>query len=143
MENLFYDCDIDNKFDLKGSKRNRLVDTNNQSGEETVLLDENLIQSKHICIFRPSIWHVSCAVCMQFSNRPSWHLAVSWSNPWYILTHSKNVMREAIDRDARFLESNDVMDYSMLVGLSNSRKLLVLGIIGEYRLPKACVYTIV
>lgn len=47
MENLFYDCDIDNKFDLKGSKRNRLVDTNNQNGEETVLLDENLIQSKN------------------------------------------------------------------------------------------------
>lgn len=40
-------------------------------------------------------------------------------------------MREAIDRDAKFLESNDVMDYSMLVGLSNSRKLLVLGIIGK------------
>lgn len=46
MENLFYDYDIDNKFDLKGSLRNRLVDPNNQSGEETVLLDENLIQSK-------------------------------------------------------------------------------------------------
>lgn len=45
MENLFYDYDIDNKFDLKGSLRNRLVDPNNQSGEETVLLDENLIQS--------------------------------------------------------------------------------------------------
>lgn len=56
---------------------------------------------------------------------------MSWSNPWYILTHSKNVMREAIERDAKFLESNDVMDYSMLVGLSNSRKLLVLGIIGK------------
>lgn len=48
MENLFYDYDIDNKFDLKGSLRNRLVDPNNQNGEETVLLDENLIQSKSI-----------------------------------------------------------------------------------------------
>lgn len=47
MENLFYDCDIDRKFDLKGSKRNRLVDPNNLNGEETVLLDENLIQSKY------------------------------------------------------------------------------------------------
>lgn len=43
MENLFCDRDIDNKFDLKGSERNRLVDTNNQNGE-IVLLDENLIQ---------------------------------------------------------------------------------------------------
>lgn len=48
MENLFYDYEIDKKFDLKGSVRNRLVDPNNQSGEETVLLDENLIQSKEI-----------------------------------------------------------------------------------------------
>lgn len=46
MENLFYDYDIDSKFDLKGSVRNRLVDPNNQNGEETVLLDENLIQSE-------------------------------------------------------------------------------------------------
>lgn len=46
MENLFYDYNIDSKFDLKGSVRNRLVDPNNQNGEETVLLDENLIQSK-------------------------------------------------------------------------------------------------
>lgn len=51
MENLFYDYDIDNKFDLKGSLRNRLVDPNNQSGEETVLLDENLIQSKQASFY--------------------------------------------------------------------------------------------
>lgn len=47
MENLFYNCDISNKFDLKGSDRNRLVDPTNQNGE-IVLLDENLIQSKFL-----------------------------------------------------------------------------------------------
>jgi len=45
MENLFYGCDIENKFDLKGSERNRLVDPSNQQGE-IVLLDENLVQSE-------------------------------------------------------------------------------------------------
>lgn len=45
MENLFYDCDIKNKFDLKGSERNRMVDPTDQQGE-IVLLDENLVQSK-------------------------------------------------------------------------------------------------
>jgi 1-phosphatidylinositol-3-phosphate 5-kinase len=45
MENLFSDKEISNKFDLKGSERNRLVDPNGQTGE-IVLLDENLIQSK-------------------------------------------------------------------------------------------------
>lgn len=44
MENLFYNCQISAKFDLKGSDRNRLVDPTVQSGE-LVLLDENLIQS--------------------------------------------------------------------------------------------------
>lgn len=48
MENLFCDRDISNKFDLKGSERNRMVDPSNQNNQngEIVLLDENLIQSK-------------------------------------------------------------------------------------------------
>jgi 1-phosphatidylinositol-3-phosphate 5-kinase len=45
IENLFADRKITNKYDLKGSERNRLVDPTLQSGE-TVLLDENLIKSK-------------------------------------------------------------------------------------------------
>lgn len=49
MENLFYECEIANKFDLKGSDRNRLVDPTNQNGE-IVLLDENLIQSKDVLV---------------------------------------------------------------------------------------------
>lgn len=38
---------------------------------------------------------------------------------------------EAIDRDATFLQTNEVMDYSMLVGQSDEKKTLFLGIIGE------------
>ncbi|KAJ6641206.1 putative 1-phosphatidylinositol 3-phosphate 5-kinase [Pseudolycoriella hygida] len=101
MENLFYECDIANKFDLKGSDRNRLVDPTNQNGE-IVLLDENLIQ-------------------------------MSWSKPLYILSHSNTILREAILRDASFLEKSDVMDYSLLVGLNPEKKLLVLGIIDYIR----------
>lgn len=56
--------------------------------------------------------------------------SVSWSDPLYILTHSKCVLNDAIHRDAKFLEKNDVMDYSLLVGCA-SGKLLVLGIIGK------------
>ncbi|CRL00836.1 CLUMA_CG014086, isoform A [Clunio marinus] len=43
IENLFCDRIIKSKYDLKGSERNRLVDTTGQVGE-TVLLDENLIK---------------------------------------------------------------------------------------------------
>ncbi|XP_075148287.1 1-phosphatidylinositol 3-phosphate 5-kinase fab1 [Haematobia irritans] len=100
MENLFYECDIKNKFDLKGSERNRLVDQNQQQGD-TVLLDENFVQ-------------------------------MSWMKPLYILTHSKVVLKDAIHRDASFLEKNQVMDYSLLVGLDKNG-VLVLGIIDYIR----------
>ena len=43
IENLFCERKITNKYDLKGSERNRLVDPAGQIGE-TVLLDENLIK---------------------------------------------------------------------------------------------------
>lgn len=46
MENLFFDRNICNKFDLKGSERNRLADPIiNQEGD-IVLLDQNLLQSE-------------------------------------------------------------------------------------------------
>ncbi|XP_017125000.1 putative 1-phosphatidylinositol 3-phosphate 5-kinase [Drosophila elegans] len=101
MENLFYGCEIENKFDLKGSERNRLVDPSNQQGE-IVLLDENLVQ-------------------------------MSWSKPLYVLSHSKTVLRDAIQRDSSFLEKNLVMDYSLLVGLDQKNSVLVLGIIDYIR----------
>eukprot|EP00163_Fabomonas_tropica_P016763 TRINITY_DN29903_c0_g1_i1.p1 TRINITY_DN29903_c0_g1~~TRINITY_DN29903_c0_g1_i1.p1 ORF type:complete len:247 (-),score=67.46 TRINITY_DN29903_c0_g1_i1:32-736(-) len=41
MENLFYDRNIAQTFDLKGSVRNRLV---KKAGENAVLLDENLLE---------------------------------------------------------------------------------------------------
>lgn len=47
MENLFYMRDVIRKFDLKGSVRNRLVNTKSDHAGELVLLDENLINSKY------------------------------------------------------------------------------------------------
>lgn len=44
MENLFYKRTVVQKFDLKGSVRNRMVNPNNETGE-IVLLDENLLKS--------------------------------------------------------------------------------------------------
>ncbi|KAK7498568.1 hypothetical protein BaRGS_00010228, partial [Batillaria attramentaria] len=45
MENLFYNRKLSQKFDLKGSMRNRLVNTaGKHSEEELVLLDENLLK---------------------------------------------------------------------------------------------------
>lgn len=55
---------------------------------------------------------------------------MSWSKPLYVLSHSKTVLRDALQRDASFLERNAIMDYSLLVGLDDKRNMLVLGIIG-------------
>ncbi|KAK2165370.1 hypothetical protein LSH36_51g02007 [Paralvinella palmiformis] len=44
MENLFYDREITQIFDLKGSLRNRLVTTVGKRMEDLVLLDENLLK---------------------------------------------------------------------------------------------------
>ena len=48
-----------------------------------------------------------------------------------MLPHAKSVLTQAIKRDTEFLTSQSVMDYSLLVGLDQNRKELVVGIIGE------------
>lgn len=103
MENLFYNRKISQKFDLKGSVRNRLVNTaGKQAEEELVLLDENLLK-----------WSVD--------------------SPLYLRPHSKSVLKMAITNDSQFLSKNLVMDYSLLVGLDDSTKELVVGIIDYIR----------
>ena len=44
MENVFYGRDIQEKYDLKGSIRNRLVDTSTVEESKLVLWDENLLK---------------------------------------------------------------------------------------------------
>lgn len=55
-------------------------------------------------------------------------------NPLYIQPHSKTVLMQAIQADTQFLASLSVMDYSLLVGLDESSKELVVGIIGQFKL---------
>ena len=45
IENLFYGRDIQEKFDLKGSIRNRMVDTSTVADSNLVLWDENLLKT--------------------------------------------------------------------------------------------------
>lgn len=44
MENLLYNRKVSQTFDLKGSDRNRLVNTSGKQEEEVVLLDQNFLQ---------------------------------------------------------------------------------------------------
>ncbi|XP_046386822.1 1-phosphatidylinositol 3-phosphate 5-kinase isoform X2 [Ischnura elegans] len=122
MENLFYGrgSRVTQRFDLKGSMRNRLVDAAASSGgsgslhpganggipnvadSEIVLLDENLLK-------------MTC------------------ESPLYIQSHSKAVLTRAISNDTLFLASQSVMDYSLLVGLDEEKKELIVGIIDYIR----------
>lgn len=105
LENLFYQRNIAQKFDLKGSMRNRLVlGKLSRSAVEAdlVLMDENLL--KKAC-----------------------------NNPLYVHPHSKTALNIAIANDSHFLSSNSIMDYSLLVGVDEDRKELVIGIIDYCR----------
>ncbi|KAL3891964.1 hypothetical protein ACJMK2_004204 [Sinanodonta woodiana] len=102
VENLFYDKTITKTFDLKGSRRNRLVNTTQKREEELVLLDENFLHEAVDC-------------------------------PLYIRPHSKSLLTMAISQDSQFLSRNLVMDYSLLVGVDEQRRELVVGIIDYIR----------
>ncbi len=99
MENLFYErANISRIFDLKGSVRNRHVQSTGKQNE--VLLDKNL---------------------MEFI----------LDSPLFIREHSKKVLRASVYNDTLFLSKLNVMDYSLLVGIDNESKELVIGIVGN------------
>ena len=56
---------------------------------------------------------------------------VSVDSPLYIRPHSKTVLSLAVSNDTQFLASHLIMDYSLLVGLDETKQELVLGIIGR------------
>ncbi|XP_037080111.1 1-phosphatidylinositol 3-phosphate 5-kinase-like [Pollicipes pollicipes] len=100
MENLLYGRQVSQKFDLKGSLRNRLADTKDKS--EVVLLDQNMV-------------------------------TLLSENPLYVRPHAKRILMEAISRDTFFLQTCQVMDYSLLVGMDDAQRCLVVGIIDYLR----------
>lgn len=104
MENLFYGRNISQKFDLKGSERNRLADTNSVDPEKTevVLLDENLTR-----MIRDS--------------------------PLYVRPQSKKRLQVALENDSLFLTAHEILDYSLLVGVDEDKKELVVGVIDFIR----------
>ena len=56
---------------------------------------------------------------------------MSVDSPLYLRSHSKAVLTQAITNDTHFLSSQLVMDYSLLVGIDNANKELIVGIIGN------------
>ncbi len=100
MENLFYEGRCDRMFDLKGSMRNRKIESTGE--EDEVLLDENLLD------------YIS-------------------NSPIYVRNHSDSLLASSISNDTLFCSKQNVMDYSLIVGLYDDRKELLVGIIDYIR----------
>ena len=96
MENLFYDRVPTRIFDLKGSMRNRKVQSTGQRNE--VLLDENMVD-------------------------------FIYETPLFTREHSKRLLSQSVWNDTLFLGRQDVMDYSLMIAIDESRRELVVGII--------------
>jgi len=112
MENLFYNRKTTRIFDLKGSMRNRHVQSTGKANE--VLLDENLVE----CIFPIA----------------SLLMLVIYESPLFVGQHSKRMLRHSLWNDTLFLAKMNVMDYSLVIGIDEEHKDLVLGIIGTQSL---------
>ncbi|RPB11349.1 hypothetical protein P167DRAFT_575362 [Morchella conica CCBAS932] len=96
MENLFYDRKTTRIFDLKGSMRNRYMQSTGDQNE--VLLDENMIE-------------------------------FIYESPLFVREHSKKLLRASLWNDTLFLSRQNVMDYSLMIGIDEVRKELCVGII--------------
>ncbi|QRV97609.1 1-phosphatidylinositol-4-phosphate 5-kinase [Ceratobasidium sp. AG-Ba] len=57
----------------------------------------------------------------------------SYTEPYYLREHTKRILRGAIWSDTQFLADLNVMDYSMLVGVDDGSKELVVGIVDFVR----------
>ncbi|KAI5821290.1 hypothetical protein BZA77DRAFT_238883 [Pyronema omphalodes] len=96
MENLFYDRKTSRIFDLKGSMRNRYMQSTGEQNE--VLLDENMVE-------------------------------FIYESPLFVREHSKKLLRASLWNDTLFLSRQNVMDYSLMIGIDEDRKELCVGII--------------
>ena len=103
MENLFYDRSPTRIFDLKGSMRNRKIQSTGEQNE--VLLDENMVE---FIYESPLFAREVCPQDIYFRPEPP---QLTFEK------HSKKLLGMAIFNDTLFLQRNDVMDYSLMVAV--------------------------
>lgn len=53
-----------------------------------------------------------------------------YESPLFVREHSKKLLRASLWNDTLFLSRNNVMDYSLMIGIDEVRKELCVGIIG-------------
>jgi 1-phosphatidylinositol-3-phosphate 5-kinase len=58
-------------------------------------------------------------------------MLVIYESPLFVGQHFKRVLRHSLWNDTLFLAKMNVMDYSLVIGIDEENKDLVLGIIGN------------
>lgn len=53
-----------------------------------------------------------------------------YESPLFVREHSKKLLRSSVWNDTLFLARQNVMDYSLMIAVDESRKELVVGIVG-------------
>ena len=57
-----------------------------------------------------------------------------YESPLFVREHSKKLLRASLWNDTLFLSRQNVMDYSLMIGIDEAKKELVVGIIGTHLL---------
>ena len=55
-----------------------------------------------------------------------------YESPLFVREHAKKLLRASLWNDTLFLSKQNVMDYSLMIGIDEVKKELVVGIIGAY-----------
>ncbi|KAH7713944.1 FYVE zinc finger family protein [Aphelenchoides avenae] len=56
-----------------------------------------------------------------------------WGNQLYVHPHAKAALNQAIENDSQFLQTQDIMDYSLLAGICQDRDEVIIGIVDYLR----------
>ena len=62
----------------------------------------------------------------------TWLISVIYESPLCVGQHSKRILRHSLWNDTLFLAKMNVMDYSLVIGIDEEQRDLILGIIGTY-----------
>ena len=92
--------------------------------ENEVLLDENLVE----CMSPIHHWLVT-------------YFIVIYESPLFLREHAKQMLRTSLWNDTLFLAKMNVMDYSLVIGVDDSAKELVVGIVGRI-FYSICAYSV-
>ncbi|KAI8815929.1 uncharacterized protein EV422DRAFT_483548, partial [Fimicolochytrium jonesii] len=133
MEHLFANVNISRKFDLKGIPDRHIATKHRTTSTSNLALPDEQSSTSSSSTTTSTLVPLSPT-----PPTPSSDVAVLWDGEWVsgrytqhirLHGHSKQILTACIASDTAFLASANIMDYSLLVGVNDARKELVVGIV--------------